>query len=43
MIDLNEHIGKNVPKSLSDKAKEKCVGSGCWIFIYAQDKLIEML
>jgi hypothetical protein len=39
----NTHISLNVPAKLSQNIKEKCVATGCWLFIYTCDELVKML
>jgi hypothetical protein len=39
----NWNISNNVPLKLSPTIIEKCKASGCWLFIYSDDKLIKMI
>jgi hypothetical protein len=41
MLDsLNNYARTNLPKKCTDKTLEKCVGSGCYLFLYKNDQLI---
>ena len=39
----NTNILYNLPKKLSNTIKEKCVGTGLWLFIYTPEELIKMI
>jgi hypothetical protein len=39
----NWNISNNIPLKLSPTIIEKCNTSGCWLFIYSNDKLIKMI
>ena len=39
----NTNIYYNIPKKISEKIREKCSNTGCWLFIYNIDKLINMM
>ena len=40
---LNTNISYNIPKKISEQIKDKCISSGCWLFIYTLDKLMTMI
>ena len=39
----NTDISYNIPRKLTQSIKEKCVNSGCWLFIYSIDELKKMI
>ena len=39
----NTNILYNLPKKLSNTIKEKCVGTGLWLFIYSPEELVKMI
>jgi hypothetical protein len=39
----NWNISNNIPLKISPTIIEKCNTSGCWLFIYSNDKLIKMI
>lgn len=39
----NTNISFNIPKNISTQIKEKCSSTGCWLFIYSYDKLINLI
>ena len=39
----NWNISNNIPLKLSPTIIEKCNSSGCWLFIYSNDKLIKII
>jgi hypothetical protein len=40
MIDnMNAHISFNIPNKLSQTIKNKCLQTGCWLFIYNTDEI----
>ena len=40
---LNTNILYNLPKKITNNIKEKCLKSGCWLFIYNTDELLKMI
>jgi len=39
----NWNISVNIPHKLSETIVDKCKSTGCWLFIYTNEKLIKML
>ena len=39
----NWNISTNIPHKLSESIIDKCKSSGCWLFIYTNDKLVKMI
>lgn len=39
----NTNILFNIPKKLSTSIKEKCLGTGLWLFIYTPEELVKMI
>jgi len=39
----NAHISLHIPAKLSQNIKDKCMATGCWLFIYTPEELIKML
>jgi hypothetical protein len=39
----NAHISQHVPAKTTKAIREKCEGSGCWLFLYTPDELIKMM
>jgi hypothetical protein len=40
--ELNQKISSRVHKNISQQIINKCISSGCWIFLYPNDKLISI-
>jgi hypothetical protein len=40
---INTTILYNIPKKLSLSIQEKCLKSGCWLFIYSNEELLKMV
>lgn len=44
MIDsTNTYISLNIPKKLSSSVVKKCMDTGCWLFVYSADEIIDMV
>jgi hypothetical protein len=44
MIDsTNTYISFNIPKKLSLSVVKKCMDTGCWLFVYSADEIIDMV
>lgn len=39
----NWEISNNIPPKLSETILEKCKSTGCWLFIYTNDKLLKII
>jgi hypothetical protein len=39
----NWEISNNIPSKLSETILEKCKSTGCWLFIYPNDKLLKII
>lgn len=39
----NQHISQNVPKKVTPNALQKCEETGCWLFLYTAEQLVQML
>ena len=39
----NWNISVNIPLKLSETIVKKCKDSGCWLFIYSDDKLLKII
>lgn len=42
LYEMNNKIRQNLPKKISQKSLEKCVNTGCYLFLVRQDILHEM-
>jgi hypothetical protein len=39
----NWNISNNIPKKLSQNIIDKCQSTGCWLFIYSDDKILKIV
>jgi hypothetical protein len=39
----NWNISVNIPLKLSETIVKKCKESGCWLFIYTDDKILKIV
>jgi len=40
---VNQTISQNIPKKTSAEMQKKCKETGCWLFLYSEDALINLL
>ena len=43
MRRVNQMISQNPPKQASSEMQKKCKESGCWLFLYSEDALVNLL
>jgi hypothetical protein len=41
--NMNIFIASNIPRKITKKALDKCTETGCWLFLYRTDKLLEII
>ena len=43
LLKMNNDIGMNIPKNMTEKAKEKCMKTGMWLFSNSKDEICDRL